>query len=216
MKPRTAVRDRHAECLTISNALSGYYVPDFISPLDVIRALNGAGVSFVLAGAHGLGGWIGAPRATEDVDVIVAKRHHKKAVQALLVSFPDLTVDEHEVVTRLRHRATGAVAIAVMRPNQLVFQAALKNVKPVTARRLTYKVPSLEMALALKFAPMVSLNRADAKKFLDAHDFIQMVQRNPAIDLDKLAELGELVYPGGGREIVAKVQHVRAGKTLRL
>jgi hypothetical protein len=72
------------------------------------------------------------------------------------------------------------------------------------------------MALAMKFAPMISLNRADEKKLIDASDFIVIVKSNPEIDLEKLAQLGDLVYPGGGAEIIEKVRQVRAGEKLHL
>ena len=47
-------------------------------------------------------------------------------------------------------------------------------------------------------------------------DFIRIVKINPNIDLETLAELGDLVYPGGGLEIVEKVRQVRAGEKLLL
>src|SRR5262245_44448583 len=216
MRTRERSPDVHARSVKTSSALSGLYVADLIGPLDVVRVLNEAGVSFLLAGAHGLGGWIGAPRATQDVDVVVAKRHLKKAVAALLEAFPRLEADDVAVVTRLRDRESGSVAIDVMKPVQPIFQAALKNTYPVRAGGLRYRIPSLEMALAMKFAPMVSLYREAAKKYLDAHDFIQMVQTNPDIDLDKLSELGDLVYPGGGAEIREMVRRARAGEKLNL
>jgi hypothetical protein len=53
-------------------------------------------------------------------------------------------------------------------------------------------------------------------KYQDAHDFGHIVMSNPDIDLAKLAKLGDLVYPGGGAEIVEKVRQVRAGETLKL
>ncbi len=86
----------------------------------------------------------------------------------------------------------------------------------ITAKGQQYRVPSLEMALTCKFAPMISLARADARKYQDAHDFIVMVQRNSDIDLDKLAQLGNLIYPSGGKEIVEMVHKVRAGEQLIL
>src|SRR5436190_21280000 len=119
--------DPHGLSLFKSSKLSGMYVPHLISPEDVIRVLNAAKVSFTLVGAHGLGGWTGKPRATEDVDVVVVQRHVKKAVAALTAAFANLDVDEHPAVVRLRDRDTGAVAIDVMKPNQPVIHAALKN-----------------------------------------------------------------------------------------
>src|SRR5437588_13070543 len=156
----TRTPDAHALSLFKSSKLSGVYVPHFIAPEEVIRVLNAAKVSFTLVGAHGLGGWTGKPRATEDVDVVVVQRHVKKAVAALAGAFPHLEVDDQPAVARLRDRETGAVAIDVMKPNQSVIHAALKHTHAVQSGRLTYKVPSLEMALALKFAPMVSLHRS--------------------------------------------------------
>jgi hypothetical protein len=54
------------------------------------------------------------------------------------------------------------------------------------------------------------------KKIVDSHDFIVMVRANPDLDLDKLKVLGDLVYPGGGEEILELVRRVRAGETLIL
>jgi hypothetical protein len=206
----------HGRSLATSTALSVYYMPEAITPLQVIEALNGAGVRFVLLGAHGLGGWMRKPRATEDVDVLVAARGHKKAVRTLLAAFPHLEADDHPAVTRLRDRDSKAVAIDVIKPNQDLFRAALKNTFEVESGGQRYFIPSLEMALALKFAHRISPNRGTADQYQDAHDFITMVKVNPDLDLDKLAELGEFVYPGGGKELVEKVGQVRRGGKLHL
>src|SRR3954469_12703845 len=104
----------HGLSLFQSSKLSGLYVPHFIRPADVIRVLNTAKVTFTLVGAHGLGGWTGKPRATEDVDVVVGPRYVKKAVAALTAAFPNLDIDDHPAVVRLRDRETGTVAIDVM------------------------------------------------------------------------------------------------------
>jgi hypothetical protein len=66
------------------------------------------------------------------------------------------------------------------------------------------------------FAPMVSPHRAHKDKLQDAHDFMYMIDANPDIDLETLAELGDLVYPEGGKELVEKVRQVRAGEKLNL
>jgi hypothetical protein len=191
-------------------------MPRIISPLEVIAILNANRIAFMLVGAHGLGGWMDEPRATQDVDILVAARHHKKAVKALLAAFPYLAPEDEEVVTRLRNPETGKVAIDLLKPNQPLYRVALKHVHSVTSGGQTYNVPSVEMAAAMKFAPMISLTREDAKKYLDAHDFIRIVRVNPALDEKKLEELGDLVYPGGGKELLEKVRQVRAGERLNL
>jgi hypothetical protein len=215
-EPAMNLHDLHRSGLATSIAISEYYVKNFIQPLEVVRVLNAAGVRFMLVGLHGILGWMRKPRATQDVDVLVAARHHKKAVTALLAAFPHLEEYDLPVVTRLRDRDTKEVAIDVMKPNQQPFRDALKHTREVASAGLTYQIPSLEMALTMKFAPMISLHRQDEDKHLDAHDFINIVKSNPDIDLEKLAEFGELVYTGGGQEIVEKVKQIRAGEKLIL
>ncbi len=187
-----------------------------IPVVAVLNTLNKQGIRFVLVGAHGLAGWRKEPRATKDVDVVVMAKHQKKAVRALLDAFPSLEDDDQEVVTRLQDSQTKEVLIDVMKTNQPLYKAVLKNATKLEIEKEPCLVPTLEMALVMKFAPMISLNRADYKKYMDASDFILMIRVNPDIDLEKLAELGDLVYPGGGKEIVEKVRQVRAGEKLVL
>lgn len=210
------MRDIHAQSLATSSALSEYYVPNLITPIEVIRVLNAAKVRFMLLGAHGLGGWTGEPRATKDVDVLVAARSHKKALTALLAAFPHLQAEDNQVVTRLRDPETREVVLDVMKPNQPLYHDALNHTHPVESGGQKYLVPSLEMALAMKFSAMISLTRSDDKKHFDAGDFIRIVKANLNIDLEKLHALGQFVYNGGGDEIVEKVRQVRVGENLVL
>ncbi|MCI0739770.1 MAG: hypothetical protein L0Y72_12055 [Gemmataceae bacterium] len=200
--------------LRTSTFLSRLYVKNMITPLQVIKVLNEHKVSFVLVGLHGLSGWMREPRATQDVDVVVAARHVKKAVAVLLDAFTNLEAVDLPVVTRLKLRGTDDVLIDVMKPLQQPHKEVFKNSVAVTEKGQTYRIPTVEMALALKFAPMVSLHRADKDKYQDAHDFILLVENNLELDSGKLAELGDLVYPGGSKEILELVRKARAGEKL--
>jgi hypothetical protein len=210
------VGDIHSAHLTKATTLSGFTVANVIPPLDVITILNNAGVRFLLAGAYGIGGWIKKSRATEDVDVIVAARSHKKALAALLDAYPHLVEEDQEVVTRLRDPQTQKVAIDLMKPTDALYREALKNTRWVENGGQRYQIPTLEMALAMKFASMISLTRSTGDRHIDAHDFIHMIQGNTDIDLEQLAALGDLVYNGGGQEVLQHVEDVRAGKMLTL
>src|SRR5260221_14047486 len=106
-----SILDTHRQSLAISTELSVYYTPNMITPLQVIRVLNAAKIRFVLMGAHAMGSWMRKPRATQDVDVLVAARSVRKAVREIQAAFPDLDAEDHEVVTRLRHRNTKEVLI---------------------------------------------------------------------------------------------------------
>jgi hypothetical protein len=211
------VADQHARSLATSETLTRYYMPETILPPAVVKVLQAAKIPFVLVGAHGVFGWMGVneARPTKDVDVIVPIRHHRKAVKVLLDAFPDLEAIEREVVTRLKRRGSEDILIDVMKPTEL-YRAAFKHTHTVSRGKLTFRVPSLEMALAMKFGPMVSLNLDEAKKHLDIHDFIKMVRANSRIDEKALVELGDMVYAEGGRELLELVRKVRAGEKFTL
>jgi hypothetical protein len=128
-----------------------------VSPKNLIQVLNRAGVKFVLMGAHVTNAWGRVePRATRDVDVLVQKSHHKKAVAAVQKAFPTLQVEEHPVVTRFRDPADNLVAIDVMKPSSEIHKGAMKHTVRVEG---THRVPTLEMTLACKFAAMTSPSR---------------------------------------------------------
>jgi hypothetical protein len=206
----------HLRCLAVSTALSKYYVKNFITPEKVIDVLNAAGVRYLLAGAHGIGGWMNEGRTTQDVDVLVATRHLRAAVQALRKAFPRLTVKDTPVVTRFSDPATEQVVLDVMKPNQPLHRVAMRHAHRVETRKRQYYIPTLEYALAMKFAATVSPWRERKRKMRDAVDFAWIVEANPEVDLQKLAQLGERVYRGGGKEIVDMVRRVRAGEPLEL
>lgn len=214
----TASVTRHGEALRrsaeITRILRGMYWQEvsMIAPADVIPVLNAARIRFVLMGNYGISGWRSQPRATEDVDILVRTRDHRKAVQAIRDAFPRLELADYPVVTRFLDPVTRTPLIDLMKPNQPLFKVAFRQ----TIRDVDgYLIPNLEFALACKFAAMVSPNRADEKKFLDAADFTSIVKKNqPAIRLPRLRRLGERVYPGGGAEITELVESIKAGRRI--
>ena len=184
-----------------------------VEPKELIRVLNRSGVKFVLMGQHGISGWLSEPRATRDVDVVVQKRHHAKAVRAIQAAWPGLVIKEFPVVTRFLDPANQEPVIDVMRPND-VYAEAFKNCLRIGK---SHDVPNLEFALAAKFAALVSRNREQFRKYRDAAELMQMVLRYYAdIARDRLRALGDAVYAGGGQELVLLVDDVKAGKPLRV
>lgn len=182
-----------------------------IGPSDVVKILQRAELKHVLVGAHAISAWAGEPRATLDVDLIAARP--KPTKEAILAAFPSLIVEEHPVV--IRFKRDGRAAIDLIRPtSSAIFKAALKHSVRVKLAGVLTDVPRLEMALALKFAAMVSPTRQLKDKYQDAHDFIAIIQHNAELDAGKLESFGELAYPGGGEEIMKLAADARAGRRL--
>jgi hypothetical protein len=196
--------------------LSRCQVPTVIPVVDVIRVLNRAKIRFVLVGAYGLARWRKESRATEDVDVVVAARQLKKAVQVLVNAYPNLEPVDVPVVIRLRDRETQDVLIDVMKPMQQPYREVFKHTHKETIEGEAYRIPSLEMALVMKFSAMTSLYRAVEDKYRDAHDFIRMAKTNPDIDAETLSQLASLIYPDGGKDVLEMVRKARANETLNL
>ena len=199
-----------------SALLSSMQMEKAIPPLDVIRVLDSARISFVLVGAYGLAGWRKESRATEDVDVVVSAKQVKKAVKVLCEAFPYLEPVDLPVVVRLRDRETQDIAIDVMKPLQQPYRDVFKHTHTVHSGDQKYRVPSLEMALVMKFSSMTSLYRANDDRHRDAQDFIRMAKRNPQLDTEKLADLGTLLYPDGGKDVLEMVRKALAGETLNI
>ena len=209
---------RHGEALRVSSeigrTLRKMYRPEVIviSPADVIAVLNEAGVRFVLMGNYGITGWRDEQRATEDVDVLVRTRDQRKAVRAIQEAFPRLRVEDSVAITRFLDPVTAIPQIDLMKPNQPLFKVAFRQTVLVDEG---YRIPNLEFALACKFVSMKSPDRSQAKKFLDAADFISMVEHNSsAIRPTRLRQLGESVYQGGGERIIQFVEDAKAGRRI--
>jgi hypothetical protein len=183
-----------------------------IEPKDVIKILNLAEVKFVLMGVHGIGPWMVEPRATREVDVLVQKSHHRKAVRAIRAAFPKLQIQDYPAVTRFLDPADNQVAIDLMKPVEEHHQEALKNTVPSGT---THRFPTLEIALACKLAAMTSPNRSERKKLLDMADFMAMVEPHyEDIDRGVLFSFGEMVRNGGGPEILRLIDDIQAGRPI--
>lgn len=184
-----------------------------VRPQKVIRVLREANIHFVLMGTHGISGYRGA-RATQDVDVLIRKSDHRRATLAIQQAYPRLTQNDFPPVTRFVDPTSGEAVIDLMKPVDRVYQMVFRNCVSVGD---AYHIPTLEMALVSKYAAMISSNRTGGKKHTDAGDFFEIVQRcYDDIDRTKLRKLADLVYQGGGQEILEYVEDARAGRTLRI
>src|SRR5690242_10409032 len=110
--------DSHNRYFRIADELSRIQVDRILGPMDVIKILLREKISFVLVGAYGLSGWMKESRSTQDVDLVVALKQVKKAARVLSGAFPELDVEDHEVVVRLKNRETGLVVIDLLKPIQ--------------------------------------------------------------------------------------------------
>jgi hypothetical protein len=198
------------------------------SPVDLnvlLRTLAQKRIPFVLTGVHGFAGWTGRPRNTHDVDPLVREgRNHTRAVRAIRALYPQLEVRDFAGGVSFFVPGERNSVIDVAYPHRADLEETLAN--PTWAENkkegLRYRIPSLEEALANKYAAMRAVTRDLATRMMDAVDFSGMVRhsgdegRQP-IDLRRLEALGEKAWPGGGGpEILRLVEQVKAGRVIHL
>jgi hypothetical protein len=213
-----ALVQTHLEALHTSSWPSSHFREHFqpmaidVTPERVIAILHEVGITCVLMGTHALNTYRDEARATQDVDVLVRKKDLAKAIRALRQAYPILTIDDTPVVTRFVDPASAKVVLNVMKPTQGVLQVMFRHTLPIGG---THRIPDLEMALASKFAAMVSPQRRPDKKMLDGGDFMNVVMHHrQEIDIKKLQRLAEKVYPGAVKEVLAMIADIDAGRTL--
>src|SRR5262245_42444959 len=200
-----------------SHQLSKQHVEDAISPHDVAEVLNDLQVKYVLIGGHVLGYFTGSPRATVDVYVIVSMAQASKAVKALGAKFPQLESKDpaHNVrfSSRLEESRVDTERIDVVRARDPCLQRVLSAYsRPLQSRGKIIHVPTAEAAVALKFAAAISPNRGDENRPQDRDDLVSIIRKQPTLRPEILSELGDLIYAGGGKELVDFVEAVRLGR----
>jgi hypothetical protein len=219
LRPDQAVR----ECAYLSAEYRRRWGMPEISLDKIISALQVRKVPFVLTGAYGIATWTGRPRSTHDVDILVkAGRNHARAVKAMQALYPDLEMRLGAGLAEFFVPGERLSVIDVMQPYRRDLAATLARPMKVEDDRSSFRIPVLETAMANKYGASLTADRDAGERALDMVDFCWMVKhsldegRNP-IDLDRLAELGELVLPGvGGEEIVRLVAEAKAGKVPNL
>ncbi|MFV1968542.1 MAG: hypothetical protein ACC628_24225 [Pirellulaceae bacterium] len=206
----------HARGMRISVGLTRQYRQTHrkgamdITPQDVIDVLTGAGVEkWVLMGLHGYVGYLPQPRATQDVDVLISHRDRERAVRAVHEAWPTLVVEELEPVVRFGDPndcfADGRPkpVIDLMLPWSPLNQAILRDRENVLVDPETqHFIPTVEAALASKYAAIISDFRDREKKEYDAGDFRRIARANHGrVNRAHLRRLGDLVWQGGGEEL---------------
>jgi hypothetical protein len=153
------------------------------------------------------------------VDILVKSgRNYSRPVKALRKLYPDLEVRYLAGVAAFFVPGETTSVLDMTYPHREDIEETLRTAIWVEERGQRYRVPTLEAALANKYGAMLTPSRHIVKRAQDIADFAGMVQHSTdegltPIDLERLAQLGEKVWPGvGGAEILHFVEEVKAGR----
>jgi hypothetical protein len=215
LRPAEAVR----ECAYLSAQYRSMFSMPEIDLRKILMSLQTKKIPFVLTGAHGFAVWTGRPRATHDVDILVkAGPSFSRALRAIQTLFPELEVRNSLGVASFFVVGEKLSVIDVMEPFRADLTETLDTAIGVEDHGASFHIPTLETALTNKYAASRSPDRDSVERAMDVIDAYWMIrhsldQGRTPIDLERLAELGELVWPGGGgAEIIKFVEEAKAGK----
>ncbi len=210
----------HIDNLQKSYELSNQQVEDAVNPLEVAALFEKEHVSYVLIGGHMLSYYTGTARATVDVDFIIGGAHFTRAAKVIDKAYSQFKHNDrvyHVTYDSKRAGLKDAERIDLIKDGFPLFRAVVQGYcYIIRARKHTVKIPTVEAAIALKFAASISPNRGDENKPIDNADLLRLIRSRPNFDVDALSKLGDLVYCGGGKELVAIVEDIRSGKAISL
>jgi hypothetical protein len=173
----------------------------------VVAAFDEVGARWCLVGAHAVGVYV-EPRATVGFDFVFDDRKERKLLAALERAFGQLAVIDIDAALRLP-----AIDVDLIRAssNEL-FSAALED----TVVRGRWRVPSIEVLLALKFLSATSRFRRRERRIRDAADLASVYRTvdSDSLDREKLMRLAAKVFPGAERELADWLERIDRGEPI--
>lgn len=210
----------HIENLQKSYELSSQQVEDAINPLEVAALFEKERVSYVLIGGHMLSFHTGTARATVGVDFIIGSADFSRAVKIIDKAYTQFKQHDrvyHVTYDSKKSSQKDPERIDLVKDGFPLFREVVqKYCHTLRASKYTVKVPTFEAAIALKFAASISPNRGDENKPADNADILRLVRSRNNLDTAALTKLGDLVYRGGGKELVAIVEDIRSERPVSL
>lgn len=210
----------HINNLQKSFELSSQQVEDAVNPLEVAALFEKERVSYVLIGGHMLSFYTGTARATVDVDFIISGADFSRAAKVIDKAYSQFKHNDriyHVTYDSKRSGPKDPERIDLVKDGFPLFREVVQRYSfTLIASKHAVKIPTIEAAIALKFAAAISPNRGDENKPIDNADLLRLVRCRSSLDNTALTKLGDLVYRGGGKELVSIVEDILSGKAVSL
>ncbi|VAW42353.1 hypothetical protein MNBD_GAMMA01-1117 [hydrothermal vent metagenome] len=175
-----------------SYKLSKQSISGVINPLEIIELFENIQLKYILVGGHMLAYHTQNPRATVDVDFIIAQSDFNQAVALVQSNFPHLTInDKIQHVTFDDGHNNNSERIDLIRDDFPLFKQVLK-LPDETSDKI--KIPSIEAAITLKFAACISPNRNNDDKLIDQADLIHLIKATAKLNKELIHSLAEEIY----------------------
>ncbi len=207
---------KNSEKLIESYEISKQSIDGVINPLEVIQLFEKHQIEYMLVGGHMLAYHTDNPRATVDVDFIIAKKDFKQAVSIINNVYPNLILNDknhHITFDDKNDTSKHSERIDLIKDEFPLFKLVLKSIQNTNEE---IKIPILEAAIVLKFAACISPNRPEEDKLVDQADLIQLIKSNNNLNKKIVSTLSESIYTGGSNELMQVIEDVLNNKAINL
>lgn len=215
----------HAHGLEVSTRLTSCYRTTHqrqamdITPRQVMDCLRAAGVeNWLLMGLHGYVGYLPMPRATQDVDVMVPYSEKRRATEAIQNTWPALEMIEVSQVVRFKdpgdldNDGNSRPVVDIMLPWG-EYQETILAHHVVVDSETGDRIPTIEAAIVLKYAAIISPHRDIENREYDSGDLRRLVKANyDSIDQAVVERLANQVWERGGEDVRRFIQRALAGQ----
>lgn len=205
------------ENLRKSFELSSQQTEDVVNPLEVAALFEEQELSFVLIGGHMLSFYTGIARATVGVDFIISDADFAKASKTINQSYRQFRETDrvYHVTFDTKKNVVDPERIDLIKDVFPLFREVVSQYSTRLREDIhSVKIPTIEAAIALKFAASISPNRGNEDKPIDNTDLLRLIKSTAKFDEKALFALGELIYTGGGKELISVVNDMKSGKSV--
>ena len=181
--------------------------------LDLFDRLDREGVEWVLVGAQAINLYLRRPRATVDVDIVVRKKHLRKAKKVLQEACGAVEESEVHFKAELSPDPERLGVDMIKSTSHALFEEALDRRVQIEG----VPAPCLEALLALKYLSIVSPWRSMPDKHQDISDLARaFLDNRPRIDRALFIELASRAYKNARPEAEKFIDAVENGKPITI
>ncbi|MEJ2754543.1 MAG: hypothetical protein P8104_01580 [Gammaproteobacteria bacterium] len=159
------------ENLQSSYELSRRQTEDAVNPLEVVALFEKEKVSYVLIGGHMLSFYTGVARATVDVDFIIGGADFVRTTEVIDKAYAQFQHHDriyHVTYDSKKKNQKNPERIDLVKDGFPLFREVVQRYcHTLCMNTRTIKIPTIEAAIALKFAASISPNRGDENKPMD-------------------------------------------------
>lgn len=210
---------KHWNALSVCSELADYYRRTWepkavkVNAKIVVDLLCDAEIDFVMIGAHGISGWRSQPQSSQDVDLLIARHQHSRAVDVISKRFRRLMRSDDSNATRFADPVSRKTVIDVKKTGSALSRIILENALVVTG---AFGVPDLEAALVARIANVQAVDQCWSKRHWAAADIYCVVEQNKnELDLRKLKQLCNSINKGNGSKTEKIVRAILANRMIR-